>query len=192
MKYLSLVLITLMISSCSLFQSKPQDTTSKPLDTSPTNWVIKGKIGWQNPKDNGSASIHWLQKEADFTLKLFGPLGQGGGTIEGNDTQLAITPKGEPTTYSEEPDQLMMDSFGFFVPVENLRYWVRGLANPKQVATSIKYNDKDPESLQQNGWQIQYDRIKSVSGWRLPHKLTLTHSDVTVKLIIHEWQLSED
>jgi outer membrane lipoprotein LolB len=43
--------------------------------------------------------------------------------------------------------------------------------------------------LKQSGWDINYERYQSVAGSHWPAKLRLAAADVSVRLIIDNWQV---
>jgi outer membrane lipoprotein LolB len=40
-------------------------------------WQIDGKIGIRAPKDSGSGTLFWLQRQDYYDIRLSGPLGRG-------------------------------------------------------------------------------------------------------------------
>lgn len=181
-KYL-IALFCLLAGGCSLFQDhNPSEATEQ--------WVLKGRLGWKAPADNGQASLYWRQQDNDFTLKLFGPIGQGGGTITGEDGELTITMKGEQPITSSEPERLMMQYFGFFVPIKSLRYWVQGQANPDLPVTSLSYKGEHITAMTQGAWLIDFDRYRTTDARTLPYKVRITHPErsIAVTLIVSRWQ----
>lgn len=196
MNKLLLASFLILLQGCSLFTAKPPATVgNKSIGSLPEHWVIRGKIGWNSPADRGSASLYWQQQSGEFTLKLFGPLGQGGGTVSGNDSAITIQPKGEEPLYSEQPEALMQEVFGFYVPIDHLRYWAKGISHPEAISRFALDKNKELSSHQSDsGWQIDYSRLANIDGWQLPHKLVMTQqaSGIVVKLIISRWQLEKN
>ena len=40
-------------------------------------WQISGKVGIRAPRDSGSGTLFWLQRQDYFDIRLSGPLGRG-------------------------------------------------------------------------------------------------------------------
>ena len=45
------------------------------------------------------------------------------------------------------------------------------------------------EYLQQAGWDIHYDRYKTVDALDLPARILLENDEIRVRLVIDQWQL---
>jgi outer membrane lipoprotein LolB len=70
-----------------------------------------------------------------------------------------------------------------------LRYWVRGLPVPDTEATRVLDESGQLSRLEQSGWVINYQRYQLVEGAAVPSKLQLARDDISVRLVINEWQL---
>lgn len=46
-------------------------------------WQIDGKIGIRAPKDSGSGTLFWLQRQDYYDIRLSGPLGRGAARLTG-------------------------------------------------------------------------------------------------------------
>lgn len=51
--------------------------------TSLDGWQINGKIGIRAPKDSGSGTLFWLQRQDYYDIRLSGPLGRGAARLTG-------------------------------------------------------------------------------------------------------------
>src|ERR1700712_4214416 len=46
-------------------------------------WQINGKVGIRAPKDSGSGTLFWLQRQDYYDIRLSGPLGRGAARLTG-------------------------------------------------------------------------------------------------------------
>ena len=46
-------------------------------------WQIEGKVGVRAPKDSGSGTLFWLQRQDYYDIRLSGPLGRGAARLAG-------------------------------------------------------------------------------------------------------------
>ena len=81
---------------------------------------------------------------------------------------------------------------GWEIPVENLAWWVRGLAAPGKIPRQALDEQGNLSELLQGGWTIKYGNYRSFEGVNLPVKLTAHQSDWKVKLAIRKWDLANE
>ncbi|MBC7210930.1 MAG: outer membrane lipoprotein LolB, partial [Pseudomonas sp.] len=46
-------------------------------------WQINGKVGIRAPRDSGSGTLFWLQRQDYYDIRLAGPLGRGAARLTG-------------------------------------------------------------------------------------------------------------
>jgi outer membrane lipoprotein LolB len=191
---LQLCLLTSLISGCSLLRS-PAPTPAPTINwvnhvralTFFTDWHIKGKIGFKQPGNGGSAYIDWTQSNDSFHITLSGPLGQGATIISGNDSGARLDTASNGSFISETPEQLLSEHTGWYIPLSNLLYWVRGLPEPRIPAHKTLNASGLIGTMQQGQWQLSFDRYKSIFGQPLPHRIKMKSQGLTVTLLIKKW-----
>jgi outer membrane lipoprotein LolB len=52
-------------------------------------WQIDGKVGIRAPKDSGSGTLFWLQRQDYYDIRLSGPLGRGAARLTGRPGKVA-------------------------------------------------------------------------------------------------------
>jgi len=153
-------------------------------------WQVQGKLGVRLPNNSGSVYFNWKQRPDDFAIHLSGPLGQGTTWIRGDDRRVSLEQTDQPPLFAATPEALMKKSLGWSLPIGQLYYWIRGIASPNSDASEqSRYNDGSLERLEQDGWQLQYSRYKTVSGWSLPTKVIAHQQDLKLTFIIKNWKL---
>lgn len=157
-----------------------------------SRWQAEGKLALDFAGDRQSASFDWRQDKRNYTIHLFGPLGQGSTWLKKTGRKVSLeSPKiARQTALSAE--SLMQENLGWQVPVSNIQYWIRGLNAPKPVADHIQRDANEfITELHQEGWQVTYQRYETFNGWYLPTKITAERNDIRLRLIIKQWALGE-
>ncbi len=154
------------------------------------HWQAQGKIGLKIPNNSGSLYFNWKQEADTWAIHLSGPLGQGATWIKGNETRVSLRAGDKPLIYAKSPEELMQRSLGWSLPIENLYYWLRGVASPLAPITSILKDESGQLiSLSQLGWNIEFPRYKQHDGWLLPQKIIATNNKIKTTIIIKNWRL---
>lgn len=153
-------------------------------------WNLNGKIGVQTPKDSGSASVQWTQSSSNYTLSLSGPLGAGGMVLKGHPGAVSLTTSDGKTFTADSAEDLLAKNWGYKLPVSYLKYWVRGMPVPN-IASKTSFDQYNRlNSMQQQGWNVQYEGYTRTSLGDLPNKMIITSPSMRVKVIISSWQVS--
>jgi outer membrane lipoprotein LolB len=153
------------------------------------HWKSIGTVGLRTPQAAWSANFHWQQQPTDYHLQLFAPLGAGSITLTGNDkTVKLLTSKGEHYQAATTQD-LLFERTGWYLPVEWLRYWIKGIPAPKQSA-QLKFDNRQRLiQLAQQGWIINYQKYQMVNGIELPSLINLKNDDFTIRISVKQWSI---
>ena len=202
LRSLAFLLLALLLHGCALLQppSPPPPPAGTQIDwldhlrslTLLQEWQLKGKIGVRTRNDGGSAYLDWNQAEDSFYIILSGPLGQGTTIVSGNATGARLE-QSDGIFLAESPDQLVQEHTGWHIPIAHLLYWIKGMPAPGDTP-SLTHNALGTlATLQQGGWQLDYDQYSPELGTLLPHKIRIRKDDLKVTLIIKQWlPLSEE
>lgn len=154
------------------------------------NWNVKGQVAIRSKQDSVSASLKWQQKQENYTILMWGPLGSYSYELNGQPGKVElITAEGKHFSASN-PEALLAKQVGWQVPVSSLYYWIRGIPVPS--VSAVKKWDAQHHLilLKQQGWTVQYLNYTSVNRLDLPSKILLTNPQWTVKVFISQWQVS--
>ena len=116
-----------------------------------------------------------------------GPLGAGGVQVTSDGSRLSIVNSKGERLDSDAARAELVSRLGFEPPMASLRYWVLGVPDPAQPATETLDSQQRLQSLQQNGWQVDYGSYMPVNGGWLPARLTLQRAGVRVRLVVDGW-----
>lgn len=176
--------LVLVLGACQTPQRDLDRDSREELD----NWSLEGRLGYRSGNDGGSASFHWVQQNPDAgRIQFSGPMGFGSARLEWSPEQARLEHGGD-TVRAHSPSMLAWRLTGLILPVEQLRYWVRGLAAPEPAASERKEQDGRLKQLHQAGWQLTFDRYQRVTGLQLPHRIKAEQADQRFTVLIQSWQ----
>ena len=154
-------------------------------------WQVEGRIGVISGQEGWHATFQWVQQEPHYRIDLIGPLGQGRVVIESDGQEVRVQTQDGQSWSAPDPDDLLEQTLGVRLPVNGLRYWVRGLPAPGP--TPVLQTDANGRltRLEQNGWVIEYliYAPTSILNLDLPERVIAQHRDLSVKLVIEQWTL---
>ncbi|RON91061.1 lipoprotein localization factor LolB [Pseudomonas chlororaphis] len=151
-------------------------------------WQINGKIGIRAPKDSGSGTLFWLQRQDYYDIRLSGPLGRGAARLTGRPGKVALEVANQGRYEAPTPEALLEEQLGWNLPVSHLAWWVRGLPAPDSRSRLTLDGDSRLSNLEQDNWQVEYLSYAQQSGYWLPERIKLHGRDLDVTLVIKEWQ----
>ena len=151
-------------------------------------WQISGKVGIRAPKDSGSGTLFWLQRQDYYDIRLSGPLGRGAARLTGRPGAILLEVANQGRYQAATPEQLMQEQLGLNLPVSHLLWWIRGLPSPESKSRLNLDADSRLAQLSQDGWQVEYLRYTEQNGFWLPERIKLSGFDLQVTLVIKDWQ----
>lgn len=152
-------------------------------------WKLKGRVAGKSNEQGFRAGVRWQQEQQIFNIDLHGPLGRKVAVITGSKGKIELkTSKGE--NYSaENSEALMQELFGYSLPINGLRYWMRGIPDPELRYASLELDETGRlKQLNQAGWVIEYDRYHTSSP-ALPAFIKLSNSTTNANIKIDQWTL---
>ncbi|MGS2717673.1 lipoprotein insertase outer membrane protein LolB [Eionea flava] len=199
----------LLLSACSTPQYSPTlNTPAADATTIPDSWTLHAKLGIRNGEDSGSVTLQWQQQKTAYRIRVSGPFGQGNALLIGNEQYISIERPGKETVLSYQPELLIKETFGWHLPIQQLRYWVSGLpapdsplpSNASQLTLSPSTDNNEQfnnagllSQRQQYGWTLDYSRYKpvaSLGNQLLAHKIRAQQTSATLTLIVKEWDFN--
>ncbi len=190
--------LLLILTACAT--TTPVDNT--PRKSSPTweqqassrasinHWDLKGLIAVRTQKDAVSATWQWREESnRHYSIHLFGPLGSNSFQLTGDPAQVLLQTSDGKQFNAPSPEILLEQQVGWRLPVSSLYYWIRGLPVPTLSAKKQFNANNQLALLAQDGWIIQYLDYNTVNQLDMPSKIVLTHPDITIKIVIKQWQI---
>lgn len=152
-------------------------------------WNAAGRIGVVNGSEGWHAGFQWAQQGPDYRIDLIGPLGQGRIRVEGDEQAVRIQTADGQIQTAPNPDVLLEQAVGARLPVNGLRYWIRGLPEPGAAPPIQTDAEGRLIRLEQDGWIIEYLAYAYAAplSLDLPERIIARRQELSVKLIIEEW-----
>ena len=151
-------------------------------------WQISGKVGIRAPKDSGSGTLFWLQRQDYYDIRLSGPLGRGAARLTGREGAALLEVANQGRYEAASPEALLEEQLGWRLPVSHLFWWVHGLPAPDSRSRVTLDTQSQLARLEQDGWQLQYLSYVEQNGYRLPERIKLHGKDLDITLVIKDWQ----
>jgi len=131
----------------------------------------------------------WQQRGERMELAVSGPFSQGGVRLTGTASGVELLDGKGGKERAADADALLRKVTGLEMPVAGLRYWLLGRpAVGDQQGPQVDAQGRLLK-LQQDGWDIDYRAYTDVDGLSLPRKVFLTRDEVSVRLVVEQWQL---
>ena len=155
------------------------------------SWQLKGKLAYRNNEDSGSLWFDWTQQDDSYNIYLSGPFGVGTVQLSGNSQIITLSQPGEADISSHSASALTQRLFGWHLPVEQIRFWIRGLPASSSANAIKVFNDKGlPETLQEEGWQLNISRYQAETRGQLPGKIKGHNGTLTFTLLLKDWSFN--
>lgn len=157
----------------------------------PTQWQLSGNFKVNTPAQKATSRISWQQQDNDFIINLYTLFGVSVLNIEGTEQGVSIDGKPYPGRSAE---QLVYQMTGWQLPVNDLKLWLLGrVDNARDVSLDPQGNFNRGLINDRAGrtWQLDLSKYKTVRGRSMPHKISLQHSDIRLKLAVSSWKIHQ-
>lgn len=151
-------------------------------------WEAQGKIAVQTAHKGWNASFNWQQSGHNYWLDLFGPLGANRISLSGN-PQYALLQTGNQKDEAPNAEMLLKRRLGWYLPVNNVHYWIRGVPAPGGYDHLVRQSKKQIAMLDQQGWHITYKAYQRINGLDLPVLIEMENPRVFIRIAIYAWDL---
>lgn len=188
-RILGLLTLTALISACSTQPKGPLTPPPSSVEAI-SHWETSGRVGIRTENDAISGNFDWQKTPSTFSLNIIGPFGQGATSLKKtSEGKVTLAYKNTQVT-GRSAAELLQQELGWAFPVEQVTYWIRGLASPYSPARI----ELDPDTgrvsnLQQDGWMISYRNFSQVDGLFLPQRVQVSNPPFNVNLIINQWSI---
>lgn len=191
----ALLPLVLLLCSCAAVPPQPPDdpealrAVREAQVRAAGQWSFNGRAAVRGEGiDPRSVRMHWAAGGDRHRLEFMSPLGQRVAELEFDARGATLRLPKEAPRSAASAEALLDEALGWTPPVASLVYWVRGLARP---AHGLERDLHDawgrPTLLEQDGWQVEFERWEEEAGLMLPRRLTLTHPRLRIRLLIDGW-----
>ena len=197
--FLPWVLLFVVLSACSTVQQVESDPSAAALRyqtrfeslSAIDNWSLEGRLAISNDDDGGSGHFSWKKQPHSDRMDFHGALGRGAWRLEADKNGAVLEMSDGTVHQAGSIGDLVSNRVGWAIPVDQLAWWVRGLAAPGESGQRILGDEGKLVELHQTGWTIEFSAYRVFDGIELPVKLTAQRADSRVKLAIKRWEMSD-
>ena len=151
-------------------------------------WQISGKVGIRSPRESGSATLFWLQRQDYFDIRLAGPMGRGAARLTGRPGAVSLDAANQGQFQAESAEALLQQQLGWSLPVAHLFWWIRGLPAEDSKSRLILDSESRLAKLEQDDWQVEYLSYVEQNGYWLNERMKLHGAKLDITLVIKDWQ----
>ena len=174
----------LWLGACTRMPAPERAWTPPPAE----DWALDGRIAVQSGNEGWHAGLRWVQTGVAFRIELSGPLGQGAVRLWGDAAGVTLERADGLRDHAADAAVLLERLTGWALPVDGLRFWVRGRAVPGRPAHWAYDDAGRPLRLRQDGWDIRYTAYQAPpADAGLPRRIELVRDGLQAKLIIDRW-----
>lgn len=156
------------------------------------HWELRGKMNLRAPGDSQTVRIRWDNQGDNYAIRLSGALGMGATWIRGNEQKVRLEQSGEEPVVAVSAEDLVYNQLGREIPINELRYWLRGLPAPSPRPKQTRFAPEGVLAyLEQSGWSLKFSDHHLVGSWNLPGKILASRDDLKLTLLVSEWSLGE-
>lgn len=154
------------------------------------DWGLKARIAVSHANEGWNAGLFWEQNHERYVMRIVAPLGQKTLLIAGDQRGAQLQISGQASQWAEDLELVLEQEMGVRLPLNHLRFWVKGRYNPAQEVTQQQYDEHNRlQSFTQDGWSVSIGRYTTVADVVLPQKIFIEKATTSVRMVISEWQL---
>lgn len=148
------------------------------------HWVMQARVA--SGLFSGSGNLRWQQSGENFDIRVSGPLGAGGFHARGHLGAVEIR-TARDSIVTTEPEAFLEQNIGWSMPLERLRYWAVGVPYPPTPA-AVRYDAAGRlQTLEQDGWKLEYSEYGFFQRYELPRRFTLDNGDRRFRVVVDDW-----
>ena len=149
------------------------------------DWSFSGRVALSQGKEGGSGRIDWVQRGAEFDIRLAAPITRQSWRLHGQGGQVRLEGLDGGVREGSDAEALLLAATGWRIPVDAMARWVRGARAPG--AATLEFDPSlRPAMLHQQGWDVDYRQFDSAEP-ALPTKVFARQGEASVRLVIDRW-----
>ena len=154
------------------------------------SWDIEGRIAIRSYNEAVNANLRWQQDGDNYEIYLSGPFGSGAVHLTGVPGAVRLKTDGEDMV-ADNAETLLYQVTGLLVPIESLKYWIRGLPQPDGGGSQSLDPQGRLAQIQQDRWKVRFRAYADVSRQQLPVKVFVDNHQLSVRIVIDKWSLPQ-
>jgi outer membrane lipoprotein LolB len=193
LRLLGMLGLTLAMGGCAILgieSTPPLPEASSVKQQEITSFDVVGRVGVHHDNEGFSGNIDWRHQAQRDEILITSPLGQGVAQIIRADNMVRLVTSEGETHVAPDAETLTEQVLGWRLPLSGLRWWVLGRVEPGKQAKTRLRDDGWLDSLDQDGWHIDFLDYQQVEKAFLPSRIFLTRGNLEVKLIVGQWHIT--
>lgn len=174
-------LYCLLLASCATLNQTPK--IAEP------DWSMNAKIQVKtldNKRQN--AIIQWQTKDSATKVNAYNSFSQPLFSLYSDKKGAKLEAADGTERSAHNLDALMLDALGWSLPTKHLHTWLLGrLAGGE---TNVHYDQSDLSTFDFEHFKVKLSQYQFFGSTRLPSRVTLTHPDFSVLLIVKSYEYS--
>lgn len=172
---LCLLICCTFLSACSSTKSLTPQQATMPRNLQ-ENLQLNGRISIRYQQDQQEQSVNvdyeWQQTPTELHIGLSSFLGQTVANIHQTPIGASLEQAKQETRYAADIEQLLIDSLGWSIPIDDLKTWLQGFdLQPNKIAVAIPA--QDDFQLHSKGWQLRFVKWQENAGQIRPKRIDL-------------------
>lgn len=200
-KIVCLIILLSMLSGCISMRSpvgakdfKMLSATQRQARLAKLNfWRIKGAFSIKQGKKVEIAHYLWNQfGQKNYRIHITSAMDLYSVSMFGRYGSVTLWKDGTHAITSKTAEGVMRKAMGWYLPVSQLYYWIKGMPAPKKEGAYEAKYDKFGHlvMLTQKGWLVKLSAYKPFGGVDVPQVLRLQRPDISAKIVIKKWATS--
>lgn len=188
----------LILSGCA-----PLSTKTSPLTDASSGWTrhvaqvlafdpvtLSARVAVQDAEQGGTFKIRWTERAGLLDLLIEPPVGGGRYTLREYAGGVELATADGVVASSRSADGLVEAYLSITLPVEGVRYWIKGIPDPRYpMDAGERTADGLLADFAQGRWRVSILEYREVNGVLMPRRLFLTRDDVQVRIAVDQWRL---
>lgn len=188
--------LTLLLPACASSPSINQTGSSASTTLNQTHlqhiakiqhFSLQGRIGVQTDGKGFSGGIHWQHQPPNDDIALYSPLGGQVAGIKKTTEQITLEDANGNSISAADAETLTQTTLGWQLPLSGLSDWSLGRPTSSAIQNSTWDAQGLLTTLNQDGWNIEYQNYSEQNGYLLPNKIILKSEKVNLKLFVETW-----
>jgi outer membrane lipoprotein LolB len=167
--------------------TRPPQAPLPPSNADLRDFALEGRVAVKLAQKGYSASLRWRHSPGADALRLLSPVGTTIATLDATPAGVTLVDADRRVHRSRDIEALTREVLGWDLPLDGLKHWVLGRADP---SASVDDEARDARGrlsrLRQSGWQITYPAYAEDGA--LPSRLTLAREGLNLRLVVDRWE----
>lgn len=177
---------TLALSAC---VSVPQpDYVVPPERSSSPVFDVEGRFAVRSAEQGGHGRFHWSHTPDQNVFEIISPLGATLGKLTWNSGAAQSVLSDGKEVIAQTPEALSQELLGVEVPIRRFSQWIQ--ATPDNNAQILERDNQGrPIRMSDAGWVINYATYTDEQAQARPKSLQAQRGEVSLKLLIDQWNV---